>query len=727
MVLSQQRMLRRGNKVNSSGWLKMIKSNWQFWCSVLVVTACSGVALGGSTTVSTTQPAGVQAAALEQTSEFWPDLSWPTVCWFGAIAILLMTIRVQFKYWLHNADGKILAAMCLLLALRGVAGTWAGHSWLWWAYLGLTVAMLYWLLRGLSRVVATGPVENPVTVSHGVRAVMLLVALAVSFYDIATAPLSTASRDAVVGGLITAETGHLPYGEAPAYESRNPLLYLTYGGAVQVIKPDLLDPETGTSRPLTWEDRDWWQSRETWLEDADLPAARLVNALLFLGVLAGLLVIGQQLHSGPMARGMVVMFCLFPGTLECLPQPDIMIATLLLTWAVAFSLVPGVRSLLGMLVAVLAGAAWPWAWLAVPVLLLHFFRQGAAHVVGSIVGLLGGVALCVAGILAFVSPAPPRADGALQMAGEQPTYAARVGTDGTLELERLSIATQPTEEAGPATAPLWDWLISSDTLALNVEQIPEAEIAFTQIRATGNARDVVRNAYVREAAEASDWTRFLVHTRTLLEATWIPAARPQPQIAGTWHFWGGPPPMEGRWVMIRRIGKVVVGLLTIWMALLMLSHQRRDPRYLVSALLVVLSGGLLVSEFGAGTYLVWVTPLILAHLAVEHAGSKPPPPETRRSRARLAGGPPRPAQPTFPSDANQPSAPEPAIPLAPPPAEPVSTEPPAEARPGEPSPSESSSESTEVDPEKRADAPRSIYPRTPMTRGPAPRITTDND
>ena len=60
---------------------------------------------------------------------------------------------------------------------------------------------------------------------------------------------------------------------------------------------------------------------------------------------------------------MMAVFCVFPGSLECLPRPEIMLPSFLLTWTIVFALLPFVGGALATLCLVLAGVAWPWAWL----------------------------------------------------------------------------------------------------------------------------------------------------------------------------------------------------------------------------------------------------------------------------------------------------------------------------------------------------------------------------
>jgi hypothetical protein len=303
-------------------------------------------------------------AAAAPAPGFWPDLNWPTTCWFAVVALLALTIRLKPLLSIRNLDALVLATMCLLLALRDAPGGPAGsvHPWQSWAYFGLTLSAVYWVLRALVLIAARRPVRQVGAISGNVRLVLLAAGLALCIHKLATAPLAPASRDGIVGGLCTSATGKLPYGDAPGFDGRSPLLYLVHAGAVRLVPPGLVPEGQAFPKRMTWHDRDWWLA-QPWAESAHLGAARLVNAAFFILILLGLYLIGRRLQAEGAGWIMVTLFCLFAGTLECLPQPDIMLPTLLLTWTIAFALLPGVGGFLALLGIVLAGVAWPWAWL----------------------------------------------------------------------------------------------------------------------------------------------------------------------------------------------------------------------------------------------------------------------------------------------------------------------------------------------------------------------------
>ena len=573
--------------------------------------------------------AGDSAAA--PAAGFWPDLNWPTTCWFAVLAVLALTLRLRPLWSIHNLDALVLAAMCPLLALRDVPGgpATSAHTWQSWGYFGLTIAVVYWVLRALVLIAARGPLQRGAAVSGTVRLVLAVAGLALCFHTLATAPLSPASRDGIVGGLCTSATGKLPYGDTPQFDARSPLLYLVHAGAVRVVPPGLVPEGEAFPKRMTWENRDWWLA-QPWTESAHLGAARLVNAALFVLTLLGLCVIARRLEVEGAASILVTLFCIFPGTLECLARPDIMLPTLLLTWTIACALLPGVSGLLALLGMVLAGVAWPWAWLGLPVLLAYFWRRGWQDV-GSTLGLLGGVAACIFGLAWLVQPSVPRANGALGLAGLQPLYDARLANEDTLVLDQRNVTTQ--DVTSPAlTARLWRVLVERQSVTLKdaaddlgplkidwPNGVNGGSILDREVQPTPAALPVLQAAYRRVVEKTPDPTRVLVAARTVIEAAWTPAHPVEPPVTGVWELWGGPPPLAGRWLLFRRAVKAGVAILVIWATLAIFLGRRARPRNLLGALLLTSCGGLLASEVGAVTYLVWLLPPWLALWAVHEA------------------------------------------------------------------------------------------------------------
>ena len=561
--------------------------------------------------------------------DIWPDLSWTTLCWFGAVVILALTIRIKPLLWVRNLDALVLAGMCVLLALRDMPGHPTGsiHTWQSWAILGLTAAVAYWLLRGIALLAGRRPMRHPGTVSAGVRLVLVLAGLTVSIHQLATAPISAGSRDGIVGGLYTAVTGKLPYGDAAGFENRSPLLYLVHAGAIRAVEPTLPDPtEQNIDRPMRWTNREWWLA-QPWVESAELTPARLVNAALFVLLVLGLYVLGSRLQREGTGWSLVAMLCVFPGAIECLPRPEVMLPTVLLTWTAALALVPGIGSLLATLCLVLAGLAWPWAWLGMPVLLAYFWRRGW-HALGGTVGLLGGVALCVAGLLALVQPAMPYSDGALAIAAEQPSYTARLADRDTIVLDRLA-TTQPATQWQALSRWFWQRLLASEAVPLKRAESGGAAlkidwpngvsgegVLFEQVDPTPQARPMLQTAYRSALKTAPGLTRALVATRTVLEATWLRVGAVAPLTSCVWETWSGSSVISDRWILIHRIVKAVVVLLVIWVVLAIFLGRRTRPRHLLAGLLVTISGATLASQAGATANLIWLLPLVAVLWAV---------------------------------------------------------------------------------------------------------------
>ena len=637
----------------------MTAGNWRrcVW-GIVAVAACATAALAGAppiTTQATASAAATLPSAELASPGFWPDLQWPTVCWLAAVVILALTIRLRPLLSLRNLDGLVLAGASLLFALRNTAGNspWWPQTWPWWAYAGLTAVSVYFLLRGIGLLLSTKGVLRAEPVSDGARLVLLTVALALCIQRIATAPVSAGSRDGLVGGIYPAASGKLPYGDAPEFEGRSPLLYLLHAGAVRVVEPTLIPAGAAIGRPMTWENRSWWLA-EPWVESANLVAARLVNAVLFVVLLIGLCVIGRRWQVLGADGTMLAVFCIFPGTLECLAHPAVMLPAALLTWTLAFAFLPALGGLLATLCLVLAGVASPWAWLGLPVLLAHFWRRGW-QALGSTVGLLAGVAACVGGLAWLVQPAMPRTNGALHLAGLQPLYSTRLADQETVVLDRRNV---PSEDiVSPAlSSRVWRFLIESESAALkNAEQPPSAvkidwpngvtanTVLYRQLDVARAVLPLVQTPYREAIGQMPDATRLLVAARTVLEATWVPAHAAEPTVEGAWQLWGGPPPMTERWVLIRRIVKSVVGLLTLWATLAVFVGRRARPRHLLATLLMVASGTLLASEAGAATNWVWLLPLVTAIGAVhEPAPPAPVRPVMPRSASPLPDeAPPR--------------------------------------------------------------------------------------
>src|SRR5262249_17255848 len=137
-----------------------------------------------------------------------------------------------------------------------------------WAYILLTVIALYWIVRGFRLLLSKTVRPMTANVSPGAMSVLALAGLAIALHTIVAAPLSPGSRDGIVGGVCLAETGKLPYGDAPGYDARSPLLYALHAPAVKVLPPSIDihrlsadEPQPSAARKLSW------ANRESWLTD----------------------------------------------------------------------------------------------------------------------------------------------------------------------------------------------------------------------------------------------------------------------------------------------------------------------------------------------------------------------------------------------------------------------------------------------------------------------------
>jgi hypothetical protein len=301
-----------------------------------------------------------------------------------------------------------------------------------------------------------------------------------------------------------------------------------------------------------------------------------------------------------------------------------MLPAALMVWSLAFALLPGVAGLLSTLCLVLAGLAWPWAWLALPLFWAYFLRR-SWHVVGSTLGLLGGAAGCLAGLTWLTLPSIPRPDGALSAAGVRTDYAALLTNDGTLVIEEDKTA----DTVSPTLlAPLWRFLLGSEECALNSigerSQLSNVEwpngvdpgsVKYRSIRASGGAYVELQKDYRAAVADTPDITRAWVALRTVMEATYRPTT---PPLTGTWHLWArAGQDQAGLWTLARRLTKLVVGLMALSLAALFLFAKPLQPYQLVGATVAVCGGTLLASGLGAVTNLAWLIPVALALLAAK--------------------------------------------------------------------------------------------------------------
>lgn len=635
----------------------------------------------------TLDAAGKAARRLEASGVSpWPDLSRSTEIWFAVVLTLALLLQFRPFGTARNLDVLMIAATCLLLALRtDQTEVSPGRGSLqWWSYLLLSIAAGYWLIRGLAYFWSRGTTAAKPAMTEGGLSILVLAGLLLGVYTIATAPIMPDSRDGIVGGLYMADTGKLPYGQVGDYDARDPILYLAHAGAVRLIEPthyrdtdmtadDAHLDQLDASLAMSWSNRRDWLAGEWWT-DADLAAARLVNGVAFVLMLLGLFVIGRRLHSPAMGLTLVTVFCVFPGTIECLNQPGILIASTLLTWSVAFALLP-VGGLLGTFLLVFAGMAWPWAWLGLPLFLAYFFRRGW-HAVGAAFGLIAGVAAVLAGLTFLVAPAPARTNGALAAAGLAPPNVARVEGDTIT----IAPAEQIVPVQGDLKARLWQTLVNADNLRISPPSgdaeskrvVVTGDVLYRDVDIEGPARTALAPQYAAAAESLPPAQRGAIAIRQVLESTWRPTQNPAHWLESPWSLWETHSKFDAdRWVMFRRATKLAVGVITLVLALVTLIGATIGVQRLLGGMLAITAMTLLASWDGAVTNLIWVLPMALATFAVAiPIQPKPPqktrvptPPTPRGGRPITAPAPERPATPVFTKPpTGGPANPNPAVP-----------------------------------------------------------------
>jgi hypothetical protein len=577
---------------------------------------------------------GTAGGAVSAPADFWPRLEGASVTWFAIVVILVLTFRLRPLFSERNLDGLVLAATCLLLALRTdqarLPGWAAGQTGQWWSYVLLSVAAGYWLLRGFMCLGSSPLRRLPSNVAGGALLVLLVAGLAIAANRIVSSPMSQASQDGLVGGLYMADTGKLPYGQAEPHDRQSPLLYMLEAGAVKLLPPMYAGDQPGLTK-MTWGNHEDWRDR-TWWAEGEFPSARLVDALLFVATIGALYLIGSRLHSGAIGLTLVAVFCVFPGALECLSQPDIMLATALLAWTVALALVPGISGFFALLMAVLAGVAWPWAWLAIPVLLGYFFRS-ALQAFASVAGLLGGVAGTVALLTWLTPPSIPRADGALLRAEQLPAYTVDLGQDGMLRVAKREIADP--EIVHGWLRPMWKLLVEAESVKLDpttardnerrvfvVDDIHPDSLLYRNMEPTETAAPELNARYRAQLASASFGTRVWTGLRTLLEQTWLTREPLPSALPSVWTVWSGAHTDQGWWPTVRKVVKIVAVVLAVVAGLALLRRKVVRPMHLMGGLLAMSSAALLADSAGAVTNLAWLMPSVLAVWAAADESGK---------------------------------------------------------------------------------------------------------
>jgi hypothetical protein len=353
---------------------------------------------------------------------------------------------------------------------------------------------------------------------------------------------------------------------------------------------------------------------------------------------------GRALHSGTMGLTLATIFCIFPGAIECLNRPDVMLAAALLAWAVAFATFERAAGLLSLLFIVLAGLAWPWAWMGVPVLLGYFLRRGW-DAAGAVAGTLAGAAGAAALLVLMTRPAIPRADGAVAAAGLHKQYVARV-TDGTVVVDKVDVPATPASTESfirRQRRAMWEWLVRDDLTLASAEQatvslpagVSGREIAFFEVEPTGPALQRLEAAYADLPTRAlTAMGRARCALRTALEATWLPVQSDPPPGPAIWDvFASGAGAMDAS--QSRRWAKIAAGVLTLFTSILLLARGRQVHQAL-GGLLAVTAMAVLVSMSGAVANLALLLPVVLPLLAANHVdaprmalGERMPPPPIR--------------------------------------------------------------------------------------------------
>ena len=568
-------------------------------------------------------PAKVSQSSPPPTANDWlPITGGRGLMWISIVFVLALTLRTSQWLSFRNLDGIVLAGTCVLLSMRSTEG--AADGMRWWSYLLLSLAALYWLTRGVLLSRARSTPFHGGNVAGGGMLVMLLFALSVAITSVATAPISAASRDGIIGGHYMATTGKLPAGRTVGADARSPLLYMLHAAAVTVT-PATIYTADGNSLSPDWESRDVWM-RGNWWESADLSAARLVNGLLLIATVVPLILIGRRLHSTAMGLTMAVIFCIFPGTVECLSRPDVMLAAALISWAIAFATLERGAGFLSTLFMVLAGFAWPWAWLLVPVVAGYFLRRGWDGL-GSVAGVVAGAAVFVMAMPWLTVPTIPRQDGAVAESGLTSPYRASM-TDNTLKVDRIAgLTSKPVARfIERQKNKIWSFLVqdgctlADGALATSHPGINAADIAYYQLAAEPDVLEVIQSDYQERTAKLPLPYLLKCSIRTALEAVWLPREPRSAPVASAWDVWaaaaGGPP---DDWIMYRRAGKVGVGLIAVIVSFILLVGGGRRLHQLLGGILAVTSGAVLVGMVGPVTNLVLIMPAVLSLLAVNYS------------------------------------------------------------------------------------------------------------
>lgn len=563
-----------------------------------------------------------------------PPLSDPTITWIAVTVILVLTLQTRPFFSWRNLDGFVLALTALAFPLRNmnvqIADDPTGRSLQWWSYLLLSIGAGYWLIRGMLMVRARSLQVFEPNVAGSAKMVLIIAVLYVALSQIMTAPLAAGSRDGLIGGSQLCARGTLPYGDIVEHDSRSPLLYALHAGACKLMGP-VYAPTTIVENPNSL------PSQQLLATGEDLQAARLVNAFLFVLTFLGLGILGHQLHSATVGLTLAALFAIFPGVIDSLAHPDVMLPAMLITWSLIFANVRVIGGLLAMLCSMAAGFGWPWAWLLALVLFVYLLRRRWQWP-GAVIGLAAGIAGALVLLTQFVAPAPPSFPGALSAAGAAPRFTA-TARDGM-----LVIAESPTTAAASASWSRWIWsaLLNCDevTLATCAPEIPPLELPQSTPAANIRIRDIVatdaataaqlQRAYRAAARREPGPTRLCLAVRTVLESTWLAGPESPVQAKSPWELWAGADDLQpALWTNLRRGVKLVTVLVALGAALMIIGSSRVRPHQLIGAFAAVSAAALLAGQSGAVLHWVLLAPAALAVIATGRAEQLPREPDSK--------------------------------------------------------------------------------------------------
>jgi hypothetical protein len=532
-------------------------------------------------------------------------LSQPALTWFAVVVLLVLLIQTRpLNFW-RNLDAAVLAALCLLLAARNdtgyVAGDRSGLSVQTWALFLLTAGCCYWIVRGLLGLGQRGVGALRSNVSEGAGVVLLAAGFSIALLHIWSVAPGRTSRDVLLGGRHMAATGRLPYGELQGHDSHSPLLYAAQAGILKLV-PSGAEGTTGVSAGSGE------RGAAAGTASADAVPVRLLNTVLLVLTLAPLMWLGHRVSGFATGLALAAVFAVFPGSLECVTHPEVMLPAALVAWTLTLASLPAGGGLLSMLVAVAGGVASPWAWLMVLPLLGYFLRRGW-NGVGATAGLLVGFAALLPGLLWLVEPSVPRPDGALAAAGLAPTAQASIDAQDHLVLRPYEVTTAPVRELKSG---FWSFLLERETTTVPASQTPYRDVA-----GEGPVRDRLNAMYRADMRDSPEGDRLWAGLRTVLEATWLPSAAgtDEVDVPASWQAWQERWGSAETWTMARRIMKGLCVLLSLLVMWALLRSSTSWIGQLLGGVTAVLGLALLTSRSGASYGWGWVMPALLGLIA----------------------------------------------------------------------------------------------------------------